>query len=153
MTWAAKGTKREQFLFDLILLLPSTAALGVILEAIPSSHSNSNTFNLDCKIGNVKLTFLLKTIWKIWGNSHFVFWESSYQWNGPLDSQSRFFKGCSHPLIGTKAFSCIQTIVYGLSKPFCPKKSELLLLSRIIPMITTKAHFKWNCKFLFKYPI
>ena len=53
MTWAAKGTKREQFLFDLILLLPSTGALGVILEAIPSSHSNSNTFNLDCKIGKV----------------------------------------------------------------------------------------------------
>ena len=138
MTWAAKGTKREQFLFDLILLLPSTGALGVILEAIPSRHSNSNTFNLVCKIGNVKLIFLLK----IWRNSHFVFWESSYQWNGPLDSQSRFFKGCSHPLIGTKAFSCIQTIVDGLSKLFCPKKSELLLLSRIIAIITTKAHFE-----------
>ena len=53
MTWAAKGTKREQFLFDLILLLPSTGALGVILEAIPSRHSNSNTFNPDCKIGKV----------------------------------------------------------------------------------------------------
>ena len=60
MTWAAKGTKREQFLFDLILLLPSTGALGVILEAIPSRHSNSNTFNLDCKIGKVKLILLLK---------------------------------------------------------------------------------------------